>query len=102
MRDRGESSAAEVVSRWAGIDIVVSCAGNAAVGDVVARLLAQADDPAAERAALNARQPHGRLVSASEVAQAILYLASPANGSTNGATLAVDGGLDNLAPSKRD
>ena len=34
----------------------------------VGRLLEKADDPAAERAALEARQPHGRLVSADEVA----------------------------------
>ncbi|MDX6330887.1 MAG: hypothetical protein QOI83_3270, partial [Streptomycetaceae bacterium] len=44
----------------------------------VGRLLDQADDPAAERAALGARQPMGRLVSAEEVAAAIAYLASPA------------------------
>src|SRR4051812_35295854 len=33
----------------------------------ISRLLEKADDPAAERAALEARQPHGRLVSAEEV-----------------------------------
>ena len=44
----------------------------------VRRLLDAADDPAAERAALEARQPHGRLVSADEVAHAVCYLASPA------------------------
>src|SRR5215469_6196624 len=47
----------------------------------VGRLLDAADDPAAERAALEARQPMGRLVSADEVAEAIAYLASPAAGS---------------------
>ena len=62
----------------------------------VGRLLASAADPAAERAALEARQPQGRLVSADEVAAAILYLASPAAGSTTGAALAVDGGMQNL------
>lgn len=62
----------------------------------VGRLLAAADDPAAERAALEARQPHGRLVSAAEVADAICYLASPAAGSTTGTWLAVDGGMDRL------
>lgn len=64
----------------------------------VARLLDAADDPAAERAALEARQPHGRLVSADEVARAVAYLASPANGSTTGVSLAVDGGMDSLRP----
>ncbi len=62
----------------------------------VGRLLAAAGDPAAERAALEARQPHGRLVSAAEVADAICYLASPAAGSTTGTWLAVDGGMDRL------
>ncbi len=60
------------------------------------RLLSRADDPAAERAALNARQPHGRLVSPAEVATAVAYLASPSSGSTTGADLAVDGGMQNL------
>jgi 2-keto-3-deoxy-L-fuconate dehydrogenase len=62
----------------------------------VARLLDAAADPAAERAALQARQPHGRLVTAEEVAAAVAYLASPSAGSTTGTWLAVDGGMDRL------
>lgn len=62
----------------------------------VARLLESAADPAAERAALEARQPHGRLVSADEVAEAVAYLSSPAAGSTTGVDLAVDGGMQAL------
>lgn len=62
----------------------------------VRRLLKSAADPGAERAALNARQPHGRLVTAEEVAGAIAYLASPASGSTTGTWLAVDGGMAGL------
>jgi NAD(P)-dependent dehydrogenase (short-subunit alcohol dehydrogenase family) len=62
----------------------------------VGRLLASAADPHAERAALNARQPTGRMVSADEVAAAIAYLASPAAGSTTGIDLAVDGGMAGL------
>jgi NAD(P)-dependent dehydrogenase (short-subunit alcohol dehydrogenase family) len=62
----------------------------------VGRLLDSADDPAAERAALEARQPHGRLVSADEVADAVAYLASPRAGSTSGVALAVDGGMQAL------
>jgi len=58
----------------------------------VTRLLDAADDPAAERAALEARQPSGRLVSADEVAHAVCYLASPLAAATTGAMLAVDGG----------
>jgi 2-keto-3-deoxy-L-fuconate dehydrogenase len=60
------------------------------------RLLAAAPDPAAERAALEARQPHGRLVSAEEVAGAVVYLAGPRSGSTTGVDLAVDGGMQAL------
>ena len=56
-------------------------------------LLAKAADPIAERGALEARQPHGRLVSMPEVADAILYLASPRSGSTTGTDLTVDGGM---------
>jgi 2-keto-3-deoxy-L-fuconate dehydrogenase len=62
----------------------------------IGRLLAQAADPAAERAALAARQPMGRLVSADEVAAAIAYLASPAAASVTGTALAVDGGMAGL------
>jgi NAD(P)-dependent dehydrogenase (short-subunit alcohol dehydrogenase family) len=62
----------------------------------VGRLLESANDPAAERAALNARQPSGRLVSAEEVADAVAYLASPRSKSTTGASIAVDGGMQNL------
>lgn len=62
----------------------------------VSRLLAQADDPAEERAALEERQPLGRLVSADEVARAILYLASPLQASTTGTSLPVDGGMFGL------
>lgn len=62
----------------------------------VARLLSQASDPSAERAALEARQPMGRLVSADEVASAISYLASPRQASTTGTILAVDGGMQGL------
>ncbi|MFJ8007427.1 SDR family NAD(P)-dependent oxidoreductase [Streptomyces fagopyri] len=62
----------------------------------VNRLLDRAPDPAAEYAALAARQPHGRLVSADEVAAAVAYLVSPAAGSTTGTNLAVDGGMDGL------
>ncbi|WP_422769855.1 SDR family NAD(P)-dependent oxidoreductase [Plantactinospora sp. WMMC1484] len=62
----------------------------------VRRLLSAAEDPAAELAALQARQPTGRLVGAAEVAAAIGYLASPLAGATTGTVLGVDGGMHGL------
>jgi len=62
----------------------------------VGRLLDQAPDAAAAAAALRARQPMGRLVSAAEVAFAIAYLASPMSSATTGTLLAVDGGMAGL------
>jgi NAD(P)-dependent dehydrogenase (short-subunit alcohol dehydrogenase family) len=62
----------------------------------IGRLLDQADNPAAERAALNQRQPMGRLVTADEVAAGIAYLASPLAASVTGTALAIDGGMAGL------
>ena len=62
----------------------------------VGRLLDAADDPAAERAALELRQPMGRLVTAEEVAAGIAYLASPLASSVTGTALAIDGGMAGL------
>ncbi|PZF85285.1 SDR family NAD(P)-dependent oxidoreductase [Jiangella anatolica] len=62
----------------------------------VGRLLDAAPDPAAERAALEARQPTGRLVPPEDIAAAIVYLAGPRAGSVTGTTIAVDGGMQAL------
>lgn len=62
----------------------------------VARLMDAASDPIAERAALESRQPHGRLVRPEEIADAVAYFASPRSGSTTGTSLAVDGGMQEL------
>ncbi len=62
----------------------------------IGRLLDAAPDPIAERAALCARQPMERLVTAEEVAAAIAYLASPLASATTGTELAVDGGMHGL------
>ena len=62
----------------------------------IARLLQAAPDPEAERAALTARQPMGRMVSADEVAAGIAYLASPLASSVTGTALAIDGGMSGL------
>ena len=58
----------------------------------VGRLLAATDDPDAARRNLVSRQPIGRLGTAEEVAEAIVYLASPAAGYVTGTALAIDGG----------
>lgn len=62
----------------------------------VQRLLAAAAEPVAERAALEARQPHGRLVTPEEIAGAVAYLVDPRAASTTGAVIAVDGGVASL------
>ena len=62
----------------------------------VDRLLAEAEDPAAARIALTARQPIGRLVTAEEIAYGIAYLASPLSASTTGTVVPIDGGLHSI------
>ena len=62
----------------------------------VSRLLDQADDPAAARKALQARQPMGRLGRAEEIAHAIAFLAAPSSTFVTGTALAVDGGVYGL------
>jgi len=62
----------------------------------VGRLIAAAPDATAAAENLRARQPMGRLVSAEEVAYAIMYLASPLASSTTGTILAVDGGMSGI------
>lgn len=59
----------------------------------VDRFLTQFDNPARERAALDARQATGRMVTPEEVAGAILYLAHPRSTSTTATVLEVDGGM---------
>ncbi len=62
----------------------------------IKNLLSKAADPDKEYAALQARQPIGRLVSPVEVASAIVYLANPTQASTTGTALAVDGGVQGV------
>lgn len=58
----------------------------------VGRLLEAAPDPETARRNLVARQPIGRLGTADEIAEAIVYLASPAAGYVTGTALMIDGG----------
>jgi len=67
----------------------------------VARLLSATEDPEAARQALIARQPIGRLGTAEEVAEAIVYLASPAAGYVTGTALAIDGGITGVSVPRR-
>jgi 2-keto-3-deoxy-L-fuconate dehydrogenase len=78
-----------------GIRVNCVCPGTADT-PWVGRLLDQADDPVAARAALQARQPMGRLGRATEIADAIAYLAAPTSSFVTGTALAVDGGVYGL------
>jgi NAD(P)-dependent dehydrogenase (short-subunit alcohol dehydrogenase family) len=62
----------------------------------VKKLLEQSPDAKAARSALESRQPMGRLVSPSEIASAIIFLASPIQASVTGTTINVDGGMHSL------
>lgn len=62
----------------------------------VKRLLDQASDAKVAKTALEARQPMGRLVSPTEIASAIVFLASPKQSAVTGTSINVDGGLHSL------
>ena len=59
----------------------------------VQRITGGYDDPEAARETMKARQPHGRLVTADEIAAMAAYLASDEAGSVIGACMVVDGGM---------
>lgn len=73
--------------------IRVNCVNPGTVdGPWVRRLVDESDDPADTLARLEARQPLGSLVGASEVAAAVMYLAEPST-YTTGQELILDGGI---------
>jgi NAD(P)-dependent dehydrogenase (short-subunit alcohol dehydrogenase family) len=78
-----------------GIRVNCVCPGTADT-PFVSGYLKKAADPVAERAALDARQPIGRMITPEEIAHSILYLASPLTSSTTGTALDVDGGMTRL------
>lgn len=78
-----------------GIRVVAVAPGTAAT-PWVDRLLDGTDDRESAAQELMARQPLGRLVTAEEVAAAIVHLASPAAASTTGTILRVDGGMTTM------
>src|SRR5215210_1694174 len=59
----------------------------------IERITAGYDDPEEARARMQARQPHGRLVQAEEIAAMAAYLASDESASVIGACMVVDGGM---------
>ncbi|HYD40020.1 MAG TPA: SDR family NAD(P)-dependent oxidoreductase [Anaeromyxobacter sp.] len=60
---------------------------------LVERVIQSSPDPAATRRALEAVRPLDRLGAVDEIAEAVVFLASPAVGYATGAVLAVDGGF---------
>jgi NAD(P)-dependent dehydrogenase (short-subunit alcohol dehydrogenase family) len=101
--DRAAYSAAKggvlALTRAAAIDHVgegirVNCIAPGTVATPwIDRITAGYDDPAAARAAMEARQPHGRFVSPDEIAAVAAYLASDEAASVIGAVIVVDGGM---------
>lgn len=79
-----KSLAREVGSR----NITANCVAPGFIDTDMTRAL-----PEAQRAALLAHIPLGRLGSAEEIAQAVAFLASPAAGYISGTTLHVNGGM---------
>lgn len=59
-------------------------------------IIASAEDPDAQRAAFEARQPTGRMLDPAEIGHAVAYLASPLARSTTGATIEIDGGMGTI------
>jgi NAD(P)-dependent dehydrogenase (short-subunit alcohol dehydrogenase family) len=101
--DRAAYSAAKggilALTRAAAIDHVgdgirVNCIAPGTVDTPwVQRITSGYEDPPAARAAMEARQPHGRLVTPEEVAAMAAYLASDEAASVIGAAMIVDGGV---------
>lgn len=103
IRDRAAYSAAKggvlALTRAAAMDHIeegvrVNCIVPGTVDTPwVQRITEGYDDPEAARAAMKARQPHGRLVSPQEIAAMAVYLSSDDAGSIVGAAMVVDGGM---------
>jgi NAD(P)-dependent dehydrogenase (short-subunit alcohol dehydrogenase family) len=84
----------QVAVQYAGTGVRCNCLCPGTVDSPwVGRLLDQADDPTAMRAALVARQPLGRLGQPVEIAKAALYLASDDAAFVTGEAMVIDGGI---------
>ncbi|MEM7311572.1 MAG: SDR family oxidoreductase [Planctomycetota bacterium] len=75
-----------------GIRCNAVCPGTVQTPSLDDRIAAQGGDTNAVRDAFVARQPMGRLGSAEEIAQLVLYLGSDESGYTSGSTHVIDGG----------
>jgi len=101
--DRAAYSAAKggilALTRAAAIDHVgegirVNCIAPGTVDTPwIDRITSGYEDPTAARSAMEARQPHGRLVSPEEIGAMAAYLASDEAASVIGAAMVVDGGM---------
>ena len=84
----------QVAIQYAGTGVRCNCICPGTVDSPwVGRLLDEAGDPVAARAALVARQPLGRLGTPDEVARAAVYLASDEAAFMTGSSLVIDGGI---------
>jgi 2-keto-3-deoxy-L-fuconate dehydrogenase len=94
--------AIEAMSRAMAADLVhegirVNCVSPGTVDTpLIQKLIDAAPDPDEQRRVYGDRQPTGFMLSADEVARAVLYLADPRAVSTVGTVLTVDGGLASL------
>jgi NAD(P)-dependent dehydrogenase (short-subunit alcohol dehydrogenase family) len=75
-----------------GIRSVAICPGTVET-EWIGKILANAPDPAAARAAMAARQLDGRMGTPEEIAAMVAFVAGPAGRFINGAALVVDGGM---------
>ena len=75
-----------------GIRCAAICPGTVET-EWIAKIIADAPDPAAVRRSMAARQLDGRMGSADEVAAMVAFVASPDGRFINGAALVLDGGL---------
>jgi NAD(P)-dependent dehydrogenase (short-subunit alcohol dehydrogenase family) len=88
----GLTRAVAVDHASAGIRCVAICPGTVET-EWIAKIIADAPDPAAVRQAMAARQLDGRMGSPDEVAAMVAFVASPDGRFVNGAALVLDGGL---------
>jgi 2-keto-3-deoxy-L-fuconate dehydrogenase len=93
MHALGLSMAADFLTDGIRVNVIAPATVNT---PWIQRMLDSATDPVAERASMEARQAHGRLVQPEEIAWQVAYLASPRSASVTGTIVAVDAGMHTL------